>query len=107
MFGALQQLIFAVLAFTVFAVQVVALVDAARRPARGFEAEGKLTKPIWLIILGIAATLGVLGLPPSYLTAGSFLNLLAVVPAIIYWVDVRPRLKAYGPGRGGGSQGGW
>lgn len=108
-FGALQQFVFLVLAVVVFAAQVVSLIDAARRPARGYTAEGKLSKTIWLLILGVAAVFGLLGLPPAYLTAGSFLNVLAVVPAIIYWVDVRPRLLSYGTGGGGprGPKSGW
>ncbi|WP_125776326.1 DUF2516 family protein [Antribacter gilvus] len=107
MFGALQQLVFIILAIVVFVVQVVALVDAVRRPARGFEAEGKLTKPIWLVILGVAAVFGLLGLPPAGYTSHSFLNVLAVIPAIVYWADVRPRLKEHGPGRGNGPRSGW
>ena len=57
-FGALQQFVFLVLAVVVFAAQVVSLIDAARRPARGYTAEGKLTKTIWLLILGVAAVFG-------------------------------------------------
>ncbi|GHH76802.1 DUF2516 family protein [Promicromonospora soli] len=108
MFGALQQFVFIGLGLIVFAVQVVALVDAIRRPAHAYKSEGKLSKPIWLAILGAAAAFGLLGLPPSYFTADSFLNVIAVVPAIIYWADVRPRLQPYGTGnKPRGPQGGW
>ncbi|GAA4731208.1 DUF2516 family protein [Isoptericola chiayiensis] len=100
MFGTLQEIVFIVLAVIVFAVQAYALVDALRRPAAGFTAEGKLSKPIWLVILGVATALGFLGLPPMMLTSYSFLNLIAVVAAIVYLVDVRPRLLSYGTGRG-------
>jgi hypothetical protein len=109
-FGTIQLIVVAVLAFVVFAVQVVALADAARRPASAYTAEGKLSKNVWLIILGVAALIGLLGLPPSYMTSGSFLNLIAVAPAVIYWVDVRPRIRPYGNGgsrKPRGPQGGW
>lgn len=110
MFGALQYVVLVALALAVFAVQVVALVDAARRPAGAYTAEGKLTKPIWLAILAVAAVIGLLGLPPAMLTSTSFLNVIAAAPAIVYWVDVRPRIKPYGSGgprRPQGGQGGW
>ena len=107
-FGTIQIWILTLLSIVVFAVQVVALVDAARRPASAYKAEGKLSKNVWLIILGVAAVLGLLGLPPARLTSFSFLNLIAVAPAIIYWADVRPRLQPYGNGRRPrGPQGGW
>ena len=39
---------------------------------------------------------------------GSFLNIIAVAPAIIYWVSLRPRLLPYSAGnRPRGPQGGW
>lgn len=108
MFGALQTFVFIVLGVIVFAVQVIALVDAIRRPANAYTSEGKLSKPIWLGILGVAAVFGLLGLPPSFITASSFLNVIAVVPAIVYWADVRPRLQPYGTGnKPRGPQGGW
>lgn len=105
--GSLQYLVFAALAVVVFVVQLVAFVDAVRRPAQAFVSEGKLKKNIWLIILGVALAIGFLGLPPS--TSRSFFNVIAVTPAIIYWVDVRPRIQPYGTGkrRPQGPSGGW
>jgi hypothetical protein len=107
--GSIQLYVLMLLAVVVFVVQVVAFVDAARRPASAYTSEGKLSKNLWLIILGVAAILGLLGLPPAMLTATSFLNLIAVAPAIIYWADVRPRILPYGTGgrRPRGPQGGW
>ncbi|WP_308016364.1 DUF2516 family protein [Cellulosimicrobium marinum] len=103
--GSLQWIIFLLLTLVVFGVQLFALVDALRRPASAFTAEGKLTKPIWLAILGAAAVLGFLSLPLGGPNLG-FLGLIAVVAAIVYLVDVRPRLQPYGNGRRGGSGGG-
>lgn len=110
-FGTLQWVVYLLLTLVVFGVQVFALVDAARRPASAFTAEGKLTKPIWLGILAAAAVLGFLSLPLGGPSLG-FLGLIAVVAAIVYLVDVRPRLQPYGNGRrgggaGGGRPGGW
>jgi hypothetical protein len=108
----LQFFVWFALSLVVFAVQVLALVDALRRPARAFTAEGKLSKNIWLLILGVAAAIGLLGIPTGGGGGGfGFFNVIAVTPAIIYWVDVRPRLRPYGGGgRGGrpqGPAGGW
>lgn len=109
--GSLQWIVYLALTLVVFGTQLFALVDALRRPASAFTAEGKLTKPIWLIILGVAAALGFLSLPIGGPNLG-FIGLIAVVAAIVYLVDVRPRLQPYGNGRGrgtgsGGRPGGW
>lgn len=109
-FGSFQYILLVVLAVVVFVVQLVAFLDAARRPANAYVSEGKLKKNIWLIILGIAALIGLFGLPPMLMTAGSFFNVIAVTPAIIYWVDVRPKIQPYGSGGGRrpqGPTGGW
>ena len=110
--GFLQWFVMAVLALAVFVVQVVALVDAARRPDSGYRAEGRVPKVGWLAILGVAAALGFLGLPQGWLQGGfmfgSFLNIIAVAPALIYWVSVRPRLQPYGTGgKPRGPRSGW
>lgn len=104
----LQGLVTLIIGWGVLIALVIALVDAGRRPDRAYRAEGKLDKTKWLLILGFAgvvALLGALGM------IGVFLNLVAVVPAAIYWVDVRPRLLGHGTGNGpqrpGGNTGGW
>jgi len=104
--GSLQWIVFLVLSLVVFGTQLFALVDAIRRPASAFTAEGKLTKPIWLAILGVAAALGFLSLPLGGGVNLGFLGLIAVVAAIVYLVDVRPRLQPYGNGSSG-RPGGW
>lgn len=104
--GSLQWIVYLLLSLVVFATQLFALVDAIRRPAGAFTAEGKLTKPIWLAILGVAAALGFLSLPLGGGVNLGFIGLIAVVASIVYLVDVRPRLQPYGNGRGRGSGGG-
>ncbi|AEG45384.1 DUF2516 family protein [Isoptericola variabilis] len=109
MLSQVQFFVMMALSLAVFAVQVVAFVDALRRPARAFTAEGKLSKNVWLLILGIAAAIGLLGIPTGRGGGFGFLNIIAVTPAIIYWVDVRPRIRPYGGGgnRPQGPSGGW
>jgi hypothetical protein len=68
-------------------IQVWALVDATTHPAGAYLAAGKLTKPAWLSILGVALVV--------VLLSGWFgsLGLAAVIATIVYFVDVRPALR--------------
>jgi hypothetical protein len=66
---------------------VWAFVDALIRPAAGYVAAGKLTKPGWAAITGLAA-LVILWKGPM-----SFLGLPAVIAAVVYLVDVRPAVR--------------
>jgi hypothetical protein len=77
-----------VLSVGLLALKGYALVDCARRPAGPFVAYGKLSKPAWLAITGVAALLqlvfgGVIGL----------LSLAGTVAAIVYVVDVKPAVS--------------
>ncbi|HEY0400497.1 MAG: uncharacterized protein JWQ37_3334 [Blastococcus sp.] len=71
-----------------------AFVDALVRPAAGFVAAGKLTKPGWAAITGLAALVIFWQQNPM-----TFLGLPAVIAAIVYLVDVRPAVR--GLRRGG------
>lgn len=75
---------------------VWALVDAAGRPPAAYVAAGKLTKPIWLTILGVALLLVLVGLGGVL----SLFGFVVAVAAIVYLVDVRPAVRELGPGRG-------
>ena len=71
--------------------KVWALVDAVSRPAPAFEAAGKLTKVVWVVILVAAVLLGgasVMGL----------FGLIGLIAAIVYLVDVRPAVRSMRPG---------
>ena len=94
MFGLSNALLTAV-SLAALVVHVWALVDCITRPANAFEAAGKLTKPAWLAITGIALALGLLFNP-----LGLF-GLVAIVASIVYLVDVRPAVKEI---QGGGSR---
>jgi Protein of unknown function (DUF2516) len=82
-----QDLVFFVRYWGVLALTVWAFVDALIRPASGFVAAGKLTKPGWAAITGLAALI-IFWQGPT-----SFLGLPAVIAAIVYLVDVRPAVK--------------
>jgi Protein of unknown function (DUF2516) len=99
-FGAYTPLrdIFLGLGLAAFIVEAFALIDAIRRPAQAFVATGKQTKQLWLIILGVAA---VVGLASAVYKVGplSILTVAAFVAAAVYLTDVRPKVKDF---RGGG-----
>lgn len=97
---------FAALAIVAFGVEAWAFADAIGRPTQAFPAAGKQTKPIWLIITGVAAVLGlymaIYGLGVSLLLA-----VIAFVAAAIYLADVRPKVKEYRRGSNSGPYGPW
>ena len=78
----LEALYWATLALTVWA-----LVDAVIRPAAGYVAAGKLTKPAWAAITALAAVVLYVSGPMT------FLGLPAVIAAVVYLVDVRPAVR--------------
>ena len=82
-----QELVFFVLYWGVLVLTLWAFVDALVRPASGYVAAGKLTKPAWAAITGLAA-LVIFWQGPM-----SFLGLPAVIAAVVYLVDVRPAVK--------------
>ena len=90
-----QGAVYAVLFYAALALTVWALVDALIRPAAGYVAAGKLTKPGWAAILGLSLLVVLLMGPMS------FLGLPAVIATIVYLVDVRPAVR--GLSRGGSS----
>ena len=81
-FWVLQALQWSALALTVWA-----FVDSLIRPAAGYVAAGKLTKPAWAAITALA-TLVIVWQGPI-----SFLGLPAVIAAVVYLVDVRPAVR--------------
>lgn len=82
-----DNLLLLALGWGVLALTLWAFVDALIRPASGYVAAGKLTKPGWAAITGLAALI-ILWQGPM-----SFLGLPAVIAAIVYLVDVRPAVK--------------
>ncbi len=95
MFGTYTPLtyFFLALGLAAFVVEAWAFIDAITRPSQAFVATGKQTKPLWLIILGVAAVIGLAGLPVA-----------AFVAAAVYLADVRPKVRSF-PKNGGSSSG--
>ena len=83
----IQELLLFALYWGVLALGIWAFVDALIRPATGFVAAGKLTKPGWAAITGLAALIIFWQGPMS------FLGLPAVIAAVVYLVDVRPAVR--------------
>lgn len=90
--GGATYYILLALAVVVVLFAIVAFVHAARMRADAFVAADKLTKPIWLLILGLAAVLNATVLLFGG-GAGALLALAGLVGTIVYWVDVKPRLE--------------
>jgi Protein of unknown function (DUF2516) len=109
-FGAYTPLrdFFLALGLAAFIVEVWAFIDAITRPSQAFVATGKQTKPLWLIILGVAAAVG-LGGAAYGVGPTSFLPVLAFVAAAVYLADVRPKVKEFksGGGTSSGPYGPW
>ena len=81
--GLVGYVLFA-LTIAVFVATVYSFVHAAMQRPDAYTAANKLTKPVWLVILGIAGLLSwVLGITGVA---------IAAVAAGVYLVDVRPRI---------------
>ena len=100
--GALTPLywFFEVLSVAALGVEAWALVDAVRRPAPAFVAAGKQTKPLWLVILGVATVIGLWSSTLGGPNLVSLFPIIAFVAAAIYLTDVRPKVRQF---RGGSS----
>jgi len=84
---AFQSVVTSVVMLALLAVKLFALVDAAVRRSDAYVAAGKMTKPAWLIILGLAVLCDLL--------LGSLLLMIAgIVAAFVYILDARPALVA-------------
>ena len=103
--GALTPLywFFEVLAVAALCVEVWAFVDAVRRPAQAFPAAGKQTKPLWLVILGVAMVIGLWSSTLGGPNLVSLFPIVAFVAAAIYLTDVRPKVREF---KGGSSANG-
>lgn len=82
------HLLLSVIGLGLLVLKVYAFIDCVRRPEGAFVAHGKLTKPAWMAITGIAAL--------TQLVFGGVLGLFAIVgavAAIVYLVDVKPAVS--------------
>ena len=86
---ALPSLIMTVVSLGMFLAQAVAFVDAVTHRPDAYVAADKMTKTAWMIILGLAVVAHMLIWAPL-----SIFNLVGIVAALVYLVDVRPALRA-------------
>jgi predicted cobalt transporter CbtA len=98
---------FKALTLASFVVEAWAFIDAIRRPAPAFLAAGKQTKQIWLIILGVAAAIGLAYSAFGGVALLQILPIAAFVAAAIYLTDVRPKVKEFRGGTSSGPYGPW
>ena len=77
------------LALVVLAFTLYAFVHAAMQRPDAYTAAGKLTKPVWLLIIGGA---GAFALLTSLTGVSVFAIAIAAVATGIYLVDVRPKI---------------
>ena len=75
-----------------------AFIDAIRRPSQAFVAASKQTKPLWLVITGVATAIGVGTAAQGSFSAIGILSVVAFVAAAIYLTDVRPKVKDFRSG---------
>ncbi len=77
--------VLSVLEWAVFAATVYAFVHAAMQRPDAYTAADKLTKPVWLVILGVAGA-------AVLLLASDWAGASRRWPPGVYLVDVRPKL---------------
>jgi Protein of unknown function (DUF2516) len=80
-------LLLLVLTYGALALGAWAFIDALVRPGPGFVATGKLTKPAWVAITGLATVV------VYFFGLMSFFGLPAIIAAVVYLVDVRPAVR--------------
>ncbi|MDH6198787.1 hypothetical protein M2272_005447 [Mycobacterium frederiksbergense] len=81
----LAGVILLVLGYLVAIAGVYAFVHAAMQRSDAYTATGKLTKPVWLVILGAGVVL-------TLLVGGVFIASISACATGVYLVDVRPKL---------------
>ncbi|RBP65589.1 uncharacterized protein DUF2516 [Brevibacterium sanguinis] len=91
-----QRLIFVGLTVAAFIVQIWAFIDCLRYKDENYRAVDKQSKKFWVIILGVGLAIALIALPPLGMQI-IILNLAALVAAIVYLTDVRPKIKAVDP----------
>ena len=72
--------------FVLLAVKIYAFISSLTFSAESYEAAGKLTKPAWTILLGLAVVLQLL------FNGSVLLSLIFTIAAFVYLADVRPAL---------------
>ncbi|MEY4136554.1 MAG: hypothetical protein RL205_682 [Actinomycetota bacterium] len=87
MFDSVQSLVILAIWLVVTGLQAWALIDCVRRPAQAFPAIDRKSKTLWLALTGAALGTGLLFRSPF----GIF-GIAGAVIALVYLVDVRPKI---------------
>lgn len=85
----IQNVILLAGAIALFAVEAWAFIDALSHKPEAFVAASKQTKPMWLILLGVALAAHMLIWNPI-----SLLNIAGAVASLVYLLDVRPAIRS-------------
>lgn len=96
--GSIQSIIFLLIVVAIFAFTVVGLISSLLYSDEMYRAADKRTKKFWCLILGAAALVGFLAMPPLS-AMPMFLTIIALIAVAVYWVDVRPALRSVDPRR--------
>ena len=72
-------------------VKIFAFVNSLMFSAESYVAAGKLTKPVWALILGLGVALQVLLINASPI---NLIGLVFTIAALVYLADVRPALAS-------------
>ena len=83
----LQANVMLVVFFVLLAVKIFAFVNSLMYSSEAYVAAGKLTKPAWTIILGLAVVLELM-----FQGRVLILSLAFTIAAFVYLADVRPAL---------------
>lgn len=75
-----------------FVLEAWAVVDSLAHRPEEYEAAGKQTKKMWVLLLGISLAAFVITLPVMGLL--NIFNMAGAVAAIVYLVDVRPAIRS-------------
>jgi hypothetical protein len=84
-----ESLVMSLAFYALMAVKVWAFIDAVARSSEAYVAAGKLTKPGWLLILGLTVGASLLWSSPL----GLF-SIIGTVAAFVYLLDVKPALAS-------------
>ncbi|KQY39175.1 MULTISPECIES: DUF2516 family protein [Nocardia] len=87
MVNGMTSLILLILWIGAFGATVFALIHAVRQRSDAFTAVDKMTKPIWLAILGGALVFLLIGIGGL-----GMLSFIAIIATGVYLADVRPKV---------------
>jgi uncharacterized YccA/Bax inhibitor family protein len=83
----IQSGIMLLIYFVLLAIKIYAFISSLTFSAESYEVAGKLSKPAWTIILGLAVVLQLL-----FGGGVMILHLAFTIAALVYLADVRPAL---------------